>query len=180
MSRRPIEPELAAPAARLLAERYDGDPNSAAWRHYGRLAGFENRKPVHRRANGSHPSVVLRAATGEMAPTGPDLLEVVRARLAATPPAPRIRIRAVWVGRRAGESLLPLGQLYRRAAARLVRRCPVADLSHVDWMIVLSRVSGHPCRGSGAGGWEAARAEGGASGGLCGANCKESDGHSLR
>src|SRR6267378_662789 len=35
---------LSTLAARLLASRFGGDLASADWRHYGRLAGFTNRK----------------------------------------------------------------------------------------------------------------------------------------
>ncbi len=134
----PIEPMLATTTARLLAERYDGDLNSAAWRHYGRQAGFENRKRKHRRGEGTYPLVWLVAATGEAARAGEDLLDAARARLAATPPAPRVRVRAVPVGRHEGGPVSPLGQLYRREVTRLVGRYAAADLSRLDWMIVLS------------------------------------------
>jgi len=36
--------QVSTIAARLLASRFGGDPASADWRHYGRLAGFTNRK----------------------------------------------------------------------------------------------------------------------------------------
>lgn len=39
-------------AAKELARRFGGDPSSADWRHFGRLAGFTNQKP-RRAANGS-------------------------------------------------------------------------------------------------------------------------------
>jgi hypothetical protein len=39
-------------AAQLLAERFGGDPGSADWRHFGRLAGFTNPKPNRRLASG--------------------------------------------------------------------------------------------------------------------------------
>ena len=35
-------------AARLLARRFDADPSSASWCHYGRLAGFTNRKTKYK------------------------------------------------------------------------------------------------------------------------------------
>jgi len=134
----PIKPMLATMTARLLAERYDGDPNSATWRHYGRLTGFENRKRKHQRADGTYPLVRLLAATGKAALAGEDLLDAARARLAVTPPAPRIRVRAVPVGRHEGGPVSPLGRLYRREVTRLLQRYLAADLSRLDWMIVLS------------------------------------------
>src|SRR5260370_23664913 len=56
---------LSTFAARLLASRFGGDPASADWRHYGRLAGFTNRKDIYRRKDGTFPYVRLHEATGE-------------------------------------------------------------------------------------------------------------------
>ena len=55
---------LSTFAARLLASRFGGDPASADWRHYGRLAGFTNRKHKYRRKDGTFPYVRLHEATG--------------------------------------------------------------------------------------------------------------------
>lgn len=46
-------------AARALAERFGGDKGAADWRHFGRLAGFTNRKEKHRRPDGQFPYVRL-------------------------------------------------------------------------------------------------------------------------
>lgn len=40
-----MEPEEVTTCARSLAETYGSDPQSADWRHFGRLAGLTNRKP---------------------------------------------------------------------------------------------------------------------------------------
>ena len=56
--------ELSTFAARLLARRFLGDPASADWRHYGRLAGFTNRKEKYRRETGLFPFVLLHEASG--------------------------------------------------------------------------------------------------------------------
>ena len=55
---------LSTLSARLLASRFGGDLASADWRHYGRLAGFTNRKDKYRRADGTFPYVRLHEATG--------------------------------------------------------------------------------------------------------------------
>ena len=59
-----LSKELSTLAARLLARRFLGDPASADWRHYGRLAGFTNRKEKYRRGNGLYPFVLLHEASG--------------------------------------------------------------------------------------------------------------------
>ncbi len=68
LSDAPLLPEVATEAAREVAARYGGEPNSADWRHYGRLAGFTNQKPEHTRADGQQPDVRLREARGGDAP----------------------------------------------------------------------------------------------------------------
>lgn len=52
-----------------LASLYGADPRSTDWRHFGRLAGFTNRKPCHSR-QGRYPFVLLRQATAIVAPNG--------------------------------------------------------------------------------------------------------------
>lgn len=56
--------EMSTLAARLLARRFLGDPASADWRHYGRFAGFTNRKEKYRKESGLYPFVVLHEASG--------------------------------------------------------------------------------------------------------------------
>jgi hypothetical protein len=60
VSDRPIPEALATAVSKVLASEFQGDMNSADWRHYGRLAGFTNRKPQHVRPDGSYPYVLLR------------------------------------------------------------------------------------------------------------------------
>jgi hypothetical protein len=60
-----LSKELGTAAARKLAERFGGDPGAADWRHFGRLAGFTNRKRAYRNAEtGLHPFVKLIEAPG--------------------------------------------------------------------------------------------------------------------
>jgi hypothetical protein len=57
-----LEPAVATALGGYLARRYGGDPASTDWRHLGRLAGFTNRKPERRLANGYAPWVRLQHA----------------------------------------------------------------------------------------------------------------------
>jgi len=61
-------------AAKMLASNYGGDPNSADWNHYGRLAGFTNRKPEHADKVGRSPFVLLRSSKGAEAANGMALI----------------------------------------------------------------------------------------------------------
>ena len=57
--------EEGTAAARALAERFGGDPGAADWRHFGRLAGFTNRKDKYRDpATGLHPFVKIIESSG--------------------------------------------------------------------------------------------------------------------
>jgi hypothetical protein len=53
-------------AAKQLAERFAGDPSSADWRHFGRLAGFTHPKPERQLPSGMRPFARLRSATGRV------------------------------------------------------------------------------------------------------------------
>lgn len=55
-----LEPDVATRVSQGLAKHYDADPNSADWRHFGRLAGFTNRKPEHQTDSGLNPWVLCQ------------------------------------------------------------------------------------------------------------------------
>jgi len=61
--------------ARELAREYDADPASADSRHYGRLAGFTNRKDKHTSRSGYQPWVLCRESSGQSATAGPELMQ---------------------------------------------------------------------------------------------------------
>jgi hypothetical protein len=69
---------LSTFAARLLASRFGGDLASADWRHYGRLAGFTNRKDKSRKTDGTFPYVRLHEATGAGYPKAAAFLAEVK------------------------------------------------------------------------------------------------------
>jgi RepB DNA-primase from phage plasmid len=68
--------------AKLLAERFSGDPGSSDWRHFGRLAGFTNPKPSRRLASGLQPFARLLEASGQIYWQAPKLIAEIRAALA--------------------------------------------------------------------------------------------------
>jgi hypothetical protein len=71
---RVLSQRVSSAAARALAEQFGGDLGSADWRHYGRLAGFTNRKEKHRQEDGRFPFVQLIHAGGEVYPNANDFL----------------------------------------------------------------------------------------------------------
>ena len=79
-----LSKELGTAAARKLAERFGGDPAAADWRHFGRLAGFTNRKDKYRDPlTGLHPFVRIVEATGAVYPEALAFVAGVRRELEA-------------------------------------------------------------------------------------------------
>ena len=72
---RRLDSELGTAAARALAERFGADTGAADWRHYGRLAGFANRKAKYlNSATGLHPFVKVGEANGSVYPAAEEFL----------------------------------------------------------------------------------------------------------
>lgn len=64
-----LSKEVSTAAARTLAEKFGGDRGAADWRHFGRLAGFCNRKAKYLDATtGLYPFVRLIEAAGSVYP----------------------------------------------------------------------------------------------------------------
>jgi hypothetical protein len=71
--------ELSTLAARKLAEKFAGDRGAADWRHFGRLAGFTNRKAKYMTASGLFPFVRLIEAPGIAYPEGEEFTGAISA-----------------------------------------------------------------------------------------------------
>jgi hypothetical protein len=61
-----LEATVSTRAAKHLVERFGGDPSSADWRHFGRLAGFTNPKRERQLPSGMRPFARLRSAKGRV------------------------------------------------------------------------------------------------------------------
>src|ERR1700737_1347482 len=61
-----LEAPMSTRAAKALVERFGGDPASADWRHFGRLAGFTNPKRERQLTSGVGPFAGLGAGTGRV------------------------------------------------------------------------------------------------------------------
>ena len=74
-----LNKEVSTAAARALAEKFGGDRGAADWRHFGRLAGFTNRKAKYLDASsGLYPFVRLIEAGGEVYPEADRFLTDVK------------------------------------------------------------------------------------------------------
>jgi hypothetical protein len=74
-----LDKRTSTAAARALAERFGGDPGAADWRHFGRLAGFTNRKPSYLQANGFYPFVTVAEHCPGVYPVASHFLQTVQA-----------------------------------------------------------------------------------------------------
>src|SRR6266478_6248503 len=74
-----LEAAMSTRAAKALVERFGGDPASADWRHFGRLAGFTNPKRERRLPSGMQPFAMLRSATGRVYSKAAEFLAGIRA-----------------------------------------------------------------------------------------------------
>jgi hypothetical protein len=79
-----LSKETGTAAARALARLFDGDSGAAAWRQFGRLAGFTNRKPRHQGPDGLYPFVRVVEASGVVYPAAARFLRDVRADVEAS------------------------------------------------------------------------------------------------
>ncbi len=94
---RVLPKELSTATARALAERFGGDRGAADWRHFGRLAGFSNRKEKYRGEDGLYPFVRLHEATGQVYGQADNFVNAVKQKLEAAKVEAERRRRAVSV-----------------------------------------------------------------------------------
>ena len=74
--------EVSTAAARGLAKEFGGDLGAADWRHFGRLAGFTNRKLKYQGDDGLFPFVRLIEATGMPYPEAEQFIARIEAEVA--------------------------------------------------------------------------------------------------
>ena len=132
-----LEPKLATEVATMLAKEYGGDPNSADWRHFGRLAGLTNAKPHHKDGNGRSPYVLAHDSGGKVAPAGLELVQQaaqrVREREAKAERQTRLEAAQTATERTNGRDPM---QTYRHGLKALYARFGASmDVSKADYMI---------------------------------------------
>lgn len=132
-----LEPRLATEVAKILAKAYGGDPNSADWRHFGRLAGLTNAKPQHKDAHGRSPYVLAHASSGKVAPAGPALVQQAAQRIwdREAKAERETRLEAAKTALERANASDPI-QTYRHGLKSLYARFGASmDLSRADYMI---------------------------------------------
>jgi hypothetical protein len=120
---------LGTLAAKTLAYRYGADPSAADWRRFGRLPGFTNCKPKHRRPDGLFPFVRLRSYSTEQYPRAESFLaEITALHQAQEQEREARRLRAL-PSRLRGTRLLQLSLTRFRTASKYQDRPAAADIA---------------------------------------------------
>ncbi|MGE0105842.1 MAG: RepB family DNA primase [Thiomonas sp.] len=135
LSEAPLSVAVRTRAAQGLAQHYGGDLNSADGRHFGRLAGFTNRKPQHTRHN-RQPYVLAQACPGTIAGAAAAYLAQIAQGLdKEAEEQERRERRDALQSARPGAGRDPIKEYQRQAQRLLAQYGADADLSRVDWMI---------------------------------------------
>jgi hypothetical protein len=135
LSEAPLSVAVRTRAAQGLAQHYGGDLNSADGKHFGRLAGFTNRKPQHTRHN-RQPYVLAQACPGTIARAAAAYLQQIAQGLdKEAEELERRERRDAPQSARPGAGRDPIQEYQRQAQRLLAQYGADADLSRVDWMI---------------------------------------------
>ena len=143
LSDKSLSADVRRVAAQALAKHYDGDPNSADSRHYGRLAGFTNQKPQHAR-DGRQPYVLAHDCPGKAATAAPAYLERIEQGLdrAEAQKERQKRLEALQTAKPGYGSHDPIREYQRQAQRLMAKYGDGADLSRMDWMIAQDMAKG--------------------------------------
>ncbi len=129
--------------ARFLASQYGGDPNSADSAHYGRLAGFTNRKPEHVDGAGRFPFVLLDSYKGLVASGAAELVHMTtqaitreREQAQAMAAFVQAQARALPQASSSDQNDQALGSWYQKFWDNLKTQfTETFDASRADWMV---------------------------------------------
>jgi hypothetical protein len=122
--------------ARLLARRYEADPASADARHYGRLAGFTNRKDKYSNRYGLQPWVLCCASSGTTASASADLIAQAQGELERIERAREQAARLENIKSAAQQQGRDVVSEYRREMESLLRRFD--DISRCDFIAAMN------------------------------------------
>jgi hypothetical protein len=135
----PLPEDLSTAISKVIATTYGGDQDSADWRHYGRLAGFTNRKPKYVNDRGQYPFVLLSEGNGKKCENSDELITLGEALLTK-----RERLKKERQERAIESALNSVNSndqnpdaFYRSQLSGLMTRYGASlDASRADWMIV--------------------------------------------
>jgi MobA/MobL family/RepB DNA-primase from phage plasmid len=132
--------EEATQLAKMLAQETGGDFASASYQHYGRLAGFTNRKDKHLDVyTGKYPWVLVHHARSQLASRAGYFLEQARSALAQERAAQQQALakRADLLREAASnDELRQALQTFKTISTSVERRHNLHDSSRRDWVVL--------------------------------------------
>ncbi len=149
----PLDKKEATEIAKDITHKYGGDPNSADWRHYGRLAGFTNRKPKHVMEDGRSPYTKIHVWDGKKAEKSDEFVQKIKTKLHKLEVSNEQHKRmdlikkptqgCKWFVKQPTPSNSKLKNVYAYYAKRIVnaKNKPVKPNNELDWSKVDYRVS---------------------------------------
>lgn len=143
VSETPIPTDIATAVSKVIAKKYDGDNDAAAWRQFGRLSGFTNQKPKHVDENGRYPYVNIKSSIGRLCVAHETLINEANKYLEEK----RINneaIREEMMQRASNPKITDVdsaSNFFKRSLDNLQARYGTsANASKMDWMIVTDMV----------------------------------------
>lgn len=135
-----LDPALATALCQVLASAYNTDPASADWRHFGRLAGFTNRKPAYIEEDGRYPFVLLRKAKPTFVKNVSSWLEKAELHLSEKIKEDKKR-QAMILANRGSTPRRDANSFYLSELRSLESVYSKLNVSKADWMIAIKMAS---------------------------------------
>lgn len=140
VSEKPLDPAIATHISKSIASHFGADANSADWRHYGRLAGFTNKKPEHTNEMGHNPWVLSHESRGKSATNGAALVDAttkdVQNHQAVT--ERKTRLESALNGRTSDSQSKAIREYQKQLKTLTERYGESMDISKADYMICTS------------------------------------------
>lgn len=130
-----ITPELATACARYLADKFQGDRNSADWKHFGRFSGFTNRKPKYCDSSGRFPFVLCKSAAYHVCQPGRDLIRAMDIKLKQSQSCAKNEISNSDSGFKNPGSSKNIFEAAQEISSSVMKRFSSVDLSRVDFSV---------------------------------------------
>jgi len=137
LSKTPLDSRLATALSRGIANHFEADLNSADWRHFGRLAGFTNQKPEHKKAQGRTPWVLCHESSGQQASIGDRYVQTITQQVieAQAVKEKETRLRSAYKVPQGTNKHNPIRTYQSNLKALTERYGADLDLSRADFMI---------------------------------------------
>ena len=140
VSKEPLANDVATLTSKMITQISGGDPNSADWKHFGRLSGFTNQKPEHKTSTGRSPWALCHNSNQKMAIQGEHLVKYAKQCMIEheAKNESKHRLNQAIEAREASSKYKPIQTYQNQFKALRERYGADMDLSKADYMICKS------------------------------------------